>query len=169
MLSTYGIEAYGDFRNATDTGWEDGLPIDTPFNGKPNKVGFYIRVKNGVTVNNLVFKPMVRLASDPDDTYQPYAMTNRQLTDNVFFKRVLTSADDLNDIKTTGIYGITTSPTNAPEAQTYGTLIVQATSSGDIRQLFWRAGGSGGLLYIRSFGGNPSSWTSWFKFTGTAV
>jgi len=81
MLSTYGIEAYGDFRNDTDTGWEDGLPIDTPFSGKPNKVGFYIRVKNGITVNNLVFKPMVRLASDPDDTYQPYTMTNRELTE----------------------------------------------------------------------------------------
>ena len=81
MLSTYGIEAYADFRNDTDTGWEDGIPIDTPFDGKPNKVGFYIRVKNGVTVNNLVFKPMVRLASDPDDTYQPYAMTNKELTD----------------------------------------------------------------------------------------
>ena len=64
-------------------------------------------VYNGTTVNDLVFKPMLRLASDPDNTYQPYAMTNKELTDNVFFKRILSSADDLNDIKTTGIYGTT--------------------------------------------------------------
>jgi len=38
-------------------------------------------VKNGVTVSNLTFKPMLRLASDPDDTYVPYVMTNRELTE----------------------------------------------------------------------------------------
>lgn len=43
----------------------------------------YIVVKNGVTVTNKLFYPMLRLASDPDSTYQPYAMTNRELTDNV--------------------------------------------------------------------------------------
>ena len=37
-------------------------------------------VENGVTVNNLTFKPMIRLASDPDDTYVPYAQTNAELT-----------------------------------------------------------------------------------------
>lgn len=39
----------------------------------------YIYVKLGQTVSNLVFKPMVRLASDTDDTYVPHAPTNRQL------------------------------------------------------------------------------------------
>lgn len=33
------------------------------------------------TVSNLKFYPMIRLASDPDDTYVPYAMTNKELTD----------------------------------------------------------------------------------------
>ena len=37
--------------------------------------------KNGVSANGIVFKPMIRLASDPNDTYQPYAMTNKELTD----------------------------------------------------------------------------------------
>lgn len=31
-----------------------------------------IRIRSGVTVNNLVFKPMIRLASITDDTYEPY-------------------------------------------------------------------------------------------------
>lgn len=30
---------------------------------------------------NVTMKPMLRLASDPDDTYQPYAMTNRELSE----------------------------------------------------------------------------------------
>lgn len=41
-------------------------------------IGVY--VANGKTVNNEICYPMIRLASDPDDTYVPYAMTNRELT-----------------------------------------------------------------------------------------
>ena len=40
-----------------------------------------LQVKNGTTVNNVKLYPMLRLASDPDDTYAPYAMTNRELTE----------------------------------------------------------------------------------------
>lgn len=40
-----------------------------------------IFVASGQSVSNLVFKPMIRLATDPDSTYAPYAMTNKQLTD----------------------------------------------------------------------------------------
>lgn len=41
-------------------------------------VGCWIKV--GKTVNNIVMKPMIRLASIEDDTYVPYAKTNQQLT-----------------------------------------------------------------------------------------
>ena len=61
-----------------DTG--NGKILDTTEN-KPN-VSVYIVIKNGVTVSNLVFKPMIRLATDTDPTYQPYAQTNRELTVN---------------------------------------------------------------------------------------
>lgn len=43
----------------------------------------YIVIKNGTKVTNKKFYPMIRLASDPDDTYAPYAMTNRELTEKV--------------------------------------------------------------------------------------
>lgn len=48
----------------------------------------YIRilVSSGQTVSNLTFKPMFRLASDTDDTYQPYAKTNKELTDEIATK-----------------------------------------------------------------------------------
>lgn len=44
--------------------------------------GFGLRVLNGyeIPVGGITFKPMLRLASDTDDTYQPYAKTNRELT-----------------------------------------------------------------------------------------
>ena len=34
-------------------------------------------------VDGLIFKPMLRIAEDLDDTFQPYAMTNQQLTEVV--------------------------------------------------------------------------------------
>ena len=37
------------------------------------------------TYNNVVIYPMIRLASDTDPTYQPYAMTNRKLTENMIY------------------------------------------------------------------------------------
>lgn len=36
--------------------------------------------KAGITFNNVVVKPMIRPASISDPTYEPYAMTNRQIT-----------------------------------------------------------------------------------------
>lgn len=51
----------------------------------------------------LVFKPMIRLASDTDPTYQPYAMTNRELTDAVGVK---TLTPTLNSIYFNGASSI---------------------------------------------------------------
>lgn len=42
-------------------------------------IGF-VGIHSGYTATNLTFYPMIRLASDTDSTYQPYAMTNQQLT-----------------------------------------------------------------------------------------
>lgn len=39
-------------------------------------------VNSGKTISGLVFKPMLRPASIKDNTYVPYAMTNKELTDN---------------------------------------------------------------------------------------
>ena len=46
-----------------------------------NTINLRLVVVNGQTVSNLVFKPMIRLASIEDDTYVPYAKTNRELTE----------------------------------------------------------------------------------------
>jgi hypothetical protein len=55
-------------------------------------------VRNGYTANNLTFKPMLRLASDTDDTYQPYAKTNRELTESYPANKVMMS-DDVTSVE----------------------------------------------------------------------
>lgn len=47
------------------------------------------------TVNNVIFYPMLRLATDTDPTYEPYAMTNRELTEKV--QGIIDAALNAND------------------------------------------------------------------------
>jgi len=42
-----------------------------------------IKKSGSLVLNNWTVYPMLRLASDPDDTHQPYAMTNRELTEKI--------------------------------------------------------------------------------------
>lgn len=48
-----------------------------------NFIEIRLSVNNGVTVDNLTIYPMIRYASDTDDTWQPFAMTNKALTDGL--------------------------------------------------------------------------------------
>ena len=169
--TTYRLTWYQNKDGVQNWVHDVGESVEIDFTGANtyNIISVDVIVKKGTTVNNLVFKPMLRLASDPDDTYQPYAMTNRELTKKVFEKRVLTSADDLNDITETGIYKIRTAPVNSPESVAYVTLIVCKYDASDINQMIYKGGSSSGNIYIRSKGGSPSAWLPWYKFTGTEV
>lgn len=42
-----------------------------------------LRIASGQTMNNVVFKPMIRDASIEDDTFQPYAKSNVELTQDL--------------------------------------------------------------------------------------
>lgn len=147
-----------------DSGTESA-PITIDYSGY-NRVRVTAYVKSGTNTTGKKIYPMFRLATDPDDTYAPYANTNQELTATVFKKRDLSSADDLNDITTTGIYSATTAPTNTPESRSYYTLIVDVQSDSSIRQLILSGGNA---MYLRSYGGSPAAWGSWYKYTGTAV
>ena len=81
--TTYTLRKWGQSTSGTyyDTG--DGVTFTADAESLDNNSwNFQIRVYNGVTVSNLTFYPMLRLASDTDDTYQPYAKTNQQLTED---------------------------------------------------------------------------------------
>lgn len=56
----------------------NGVEFVMPENPTTFNAIYYINEQ----VTNEKFYPMLRLASDPDNTYVPYAMTNRELTDN---------------------------------------------------------------------------------------
>ena len=50
-------------------------------------VAIYVKATTGNTYNNKIVRPMLRFAEDMDDTYQPFAMTNKQLTDFIKYKK----------------------------------------------------------------------------------
>ena len=54
-----------------------GIFLDQDFTGATY---INITVQPSTDMTGLVFKPMIRLANDTDNTYQPYAKTNRNLT-----------------------------------------------------------------------------------------
>lgn len=66
-------------RSYTDYG--EGVEI-TINDGEYANIEIVIIASGGAISNTKVY-PMIRLASDPDDTYVPYAMTNRELTDGL--------------------------------------------------------------------------------------
>ena len=67
---------FGDGCTITLTGSDD-----TPTGY--TRLGIAIFLDENVTVTNLQFKPMVRLSSVVDDTWTPYALTNRELTEKI--------------------------------------------------------------------------------------
>ena len=108
----------------TNPSWQDfgsdygtGRTLDISTMGDDSTYLFLIGISNGVTINNLVFKPMIRLASDPDDTYVPYAMTNKELTDRA--AELATSASD----QKTAINAIITAATGAADFAAFKTAM----------------------------------------------
>lgn len=104
--NTYRIQAYrmATADGSTGTYFDDGAGTDafTALNDASGTVGsFAVAVYENETVTNLLFKPMVRLASDPDATYQSYAKTNRELTaENEALAQQMEDKADLADIPT---------------------------------------------------------------------
>jgi len=68
--STYYVGFYAPNKSAYDFG--NGTSISLSGN-EDASANIYIRIANGYTANNLVFKPMIRLASESDPTFAPYS------------------------------------------------------------------------------------------------
>lgn len=117
---------------------------------------------NSVDYTNL----MLKVASDTDNTYAPYAMTNRELTTGKLqIGSYLSSSNDLNNIMSDGIYGFSTQPSHSPTSVGY--LIVKHASDGDIIQTIFSAFSDRGEIYVRRY--SVGEWRSWYKFSGTVV
>lgn len=147
-----------------------------------NYCDFRITVLNGKTVSNLTFKPMLRLASDPDDTYQPYAMTNRELTDAAsliipnrmlsgYYKDWYSGSHDLNDLGVGEVATISGSnasnishmPTGVSSAcgaytiSVYGNYLRQFLILRDTPAMYTRTRSQEG------------TWTNWYSFTMSII
>lgn len=64
--------------------------------------GVIIRIISGKTVSNIVFKPMVRVATDTDATYEPYHHANKTLQEGTYTDADFTLATGKNTVTTTG-------------------------------------------------------------------
>lgn len=89
-LSTYDLYAWDYTTNSRPKKWDGSTNASADFNGEKkqfqvvnnHKYGLTCRVEPGVTVNNLVFKPMVWDGSIADDTFEPYVMpTDERIVD----------------------------------------------------------------------------------------
>ena len=86
---------------------------------------------------------------------------------NVFVE-ALTSENNLNDIRDTGIYFAKgSSPSNAPEGVTWFALVVLhiSDSQNETVQVLFK----GTTMYVRSYTGSPLAWQTWNKFTGSPI
>lgn len=80
----------------------NGESVDFTFTSATNTYKPMIYIGDGTNVDGKVFKPMIRLATDSDPTYQPYAMTNKELTDNKADKSDLASISITGTTNNTG-------------------------------------------------------------------
>ena len=76
-----GISRYCVYTGSAGVWEDDGNGADKDYNS--TLTSLFLKVNHDVTVSNLKFYPMIRLASDPSTTYAPHVMTNKQLTDKV--------------------------------------------------------------------------------------
>ena len=128
-----------------------------------------------VSVDNKLFKPMIRLATDSDPTYQPYAKTNVELTQDV--SDVLPVVNNAIEITTTesfanlknGItYKFSPSDTGSPfEGYNIAVIVAKVASTSGIQIAFKVVSAANtelDLLAIRPcLGGNYGAWR---KFSG---
>lgn len=144
-----------------------------------------IFVRSGKTLSNAVVYPMLRLASDPDDTYQPYAMTNRELMKKVnalpreVFATTDTRTTTTNDANTLpcGFTRMNDENSNLPTDGTGGAVwydILTVRQSNDPSTATWGYGfqlavqtttdANMGDTYIRAVnGGATPAWSAWKK------
>lgn len=104
-----------------DTG--DGAVI-----GDKDYCRIYIRVGNGYTANNVVFYPMIRDASITDPTYQPYAKTNLELTQDVAIENI---SDSFYDSLETGI-SVLDAAVYKQGKHIFGSFVVQSTDAFEV-------------------------------------
>lgn len=158
-----------------DTG--NGLAFDL---SAARNANVYIRIWSGYTANNLIFKPMIRRAEITDDTYVPYAPTNRELYetgqpsyDFIFgLGTALQPNDDLNNYNNAGkIYAATgaiaATISNTPwTASGFMAITIPLITMTTFMQ-FLLPSSMAGKWYRRRY--TQGAWSPWTEYDGTQV
>lgn len=97
----------------------DGVVIRKITDSTTQKMRIWL--KNGVSGTNLVFKPMIILASYKDTDFIPYAMTNQQLTAEA------ATLEGVDDAHKTVINGIISAATGAADFAAFKTAMAALT------------------------------------------
>lgn len=141
-----------DIATASATAWTDPGVMATGENRKTLLQKISTMVKNVKYLYNLIGNTDISAIGNGSVT----GAISQLNTISYQYKGVLTSSDDLNNVKTRGFYAITTKPANAPT--TYGSLIV--TVSGEtVYQTMIRSD----YIYTRAYTGSPIAWTNWVQ------
>lgn len=101
----------------------------------------------------------------PADFKNGLSVNNYDMLNSLVYKATLTSADDLDNYMTQGIYYINASvPSNCPT--NYCKLLVLGDVNNVPTQVIMRADGSTGRMWIRNYGGSPLIWRAWHRIIG---
>ena len=125
-----------------------------------------IRIEGRTNVDGIVIYPMIRLASDPDDTYVPNVMTNRELMEKVTaLDMKVISGVDINTIKTGGWYRMNGNITNSP-GPNFGWLYVIPFDANTFQQIVFGENNVDKFYRRICYNGTMNTW---YEFKGTAV
>lgn len=145
----------------------------------------YCRIdESGNTGNVGTLEPMIRFASFSDDTFLPYAKTNRLLTvetDELFANAAMlkgmtaiSSQTDLNDVTTIGNYYKSSTSiyvTNAPtgiDSETSAIFRLNVENGSDSTDKYIQTIiKNDGTTYKRGY--NGTSWSNWIEFASSAT
>lgn len=145
----------------------------------------YCRIdESGNTGNVGTLEPMIRFASFSDDTFLPYAKTNRLLTvetDELFANAAMlkgmtaiTAQTDLNDVTTIGNYYKSSTSiyvTNAPtgiDSETSAIFRLNVENGSDSTDKYIQTIiKNDGTTYKRGYDG--TTWSSWIEFASSAT
>lgn len=186
-----------ELRNADYSSWTDntvGKAVSSPIietnvdTFMPNDdatLMVYCRIdESGNTGNVGTLEPMIRFASFSDDTFLPYAKTNRLLTvetDELFANAAMlkgmtaiSSQTDLNDVTTIGNYYKSSTSiyvTNAPtgiDSETSAIFRLNVENGSDSTDKYIQTIiKNDGTTYKRGYDG--TNWSSWIEFASSAT
>ena len=167
---------YSSGKSAYDRGSGASVAKD----GNTTSSNVAIVIKSGVTANNLVFKPMIRRAEITDDTFQPYAPTNRELYETsqqsydfiIGLGTELKSNDDLNNYNKVGkIYAATgaiaATISNTPWTLSGFIVITIPLLTTTTFMQFLLPNSMGGKWYRRRY--TQGAWSAWIEYDGTQI